>query len=46
MSQGSGSPFHWQLPPNVSVRGPQTNFEQPGAAQGQAGIALYFACCP
>ncbi|XP_034246983.1 homocysteine-responsive endoplasmic reticulum-resident ubiquitin-like domain member 2 protein isoform X2 [Thrips palmi] len=37
MSQGSASPFPWQLPPNVSVRGPQPNFEQPGAAPGQAG---------
>ncbi|KAE8739132.1 hypothetical protein FOCC_FOCC015361 [Frankliniella occidentalis] len=39
MSQGSGNPFQWQVPPNVSVRGPQPNFDQPGAAQGQAGVA-------
>ncbi|KAK3927575.1 Homocysteine-responsive endoplasmic reticulum-resident ubiquitin-like domain member 2 protein [Frankliniella fusca] len=37
MSQGSGNPFQWQVPPNVSVRGPQPNFDQPGAVQGQAG---------
>lgn len=39
VSQGSGNPFQWQLPPNVSVRGPQTNFDQQGAVQGQAGNA-------
>lgn len=39
MSQGSGNPFPWQLPPNVSVRGPQPNVDQPGPAQGQPGNA-------